>query len=44
MPVTDADVQVDKYVLHELSQLEQEAIEAYDAFAFNRGRRRFSGR
>lgn len=29
--------QVDKYVLHELSQLENDAVEAYDAFAFNRG-------
>ena len=29
---------MDRYVLHELSQLENDAIAAYDAFAFNRGK------
>jgi isoleucyl-tRNA synthetase len=34
----DADRQLELYILHELSQLEAQAIASYDVFAFNKGK------
>ena len=33
-----ADRQLERYILHELSQLEVQATASYDAFAFNKGK------
>ena len=35
---THADQQLELYILHELSQLEVQAIASYDTFAFNKGK------
>jgi hypothetical protein len=32
-----ADHKLDRYILHELSRLESDAIANYDVFAFNKG-------
>jgi isoleucyl-tRNA synthetase len=34
----DTDRQLELYILHELSQLEAQAIASYDVFAFNKGK------